>query len=63
MKKNNLQELRNKAAAELEKDLALNRERSRVLKFDLAAGKVKNIKEIQTVKKTIAQILTILKTK
>ena len=63
MKKKNLQELRNKAAAELEKDLALNRERLRALKFDLAAGKVKNIKEIQTVKKTIAQILTILKTK
>jgi len=63
MKKNNLQELKNKVAAELQKDLAGNRERLRALKFDLAAGKVKNIKEIKTVKKTIAQILTILKTK
>ncbi len=59
MEKKNLQELRNKAAAELQKDLAGNRERLRALKFDLAAGKVKNIKEIQAVKKTIAQILTI----
>jgi len=63
MKKKNLQELRNKVADELQKDLAGNRERLRALKFDLAAGKVKNIKEIQAVKKTIAQILTILKTK
>ncbi len=59
MKKKNLQELRNKVAVELKKDLAVDRERLRVLKFDLAAGKVKNIKEIQAVKKTIAQILTI----
>jgi len=63
MKKKNLQELKNKIASELQKDLAGNREKLRVLKFDLAAGKVKNIKEIQAVKKTIAQILTILKTK
>jgi ribosomal protein L29 len=63
MKKKNLQELKNKVAAELQKDLVGNREKLRALKFDLAAGKVKNIKEIQAVKKTIAQILTILKTK
>lgn len=63
MKKKNLQELKNKIASELQKDLAGNREKLRALKFDLAAGKVKNIKEIQAVKKTIAQILTILKTK
>ncbi len=63
MKKKIFQETKNKSAVELQKDLAGNRERLRVLKFDLAAGKVKNIKEIQTVKKSIAQILTILKTK
>ncbi|MFA5084030.1 MAG: 50S ribosomal protein L29 [Candidatus Paceibacterota bacterium] len=63
MKKKLFQETKNKSAAELQKDLAGHRERLRALKFDLAAGKVKNIKEIQEVKKTIAQILTILKNK
>ncbi|MDP3052870.1 MAG: 50S ribosomal protein L29 [bacterium] len=63
MKKKIFQETKNKSAVELQKDLVGHRERLRVLKFDLAAGKVKNIKEIQGVKKTIAQILTILKIK
>lgn len=60
MKKKIFQETKNKLAAELQKDLAGHRERLRALKFDLAAGKVKNIKEIQEVKKTVAQILTIV---
>jgi len=63
MKKKIFQETKNKSAVELQKDLAANRERLRVLQFDLAVGKVKNIKEIHTVRKSIAQILTILKTK
>jgi ribosomal protein L29 len=63
MKKKIFQETKNKSTVELQKDLVGHRERLRVLKFDLAAGKVKNIKEIQSVKKTIAQILTILKIK
>jgi ribosomal protein L29 len=60
MKKKSFQEIKNKSAAELQKDLAGQRERLRVLKFDLAAGKVKNIREIRVVKKSIAQILTII---
>ena len=63
MKKKNFQEIKDKPAVELQKDLTEYRERLRVLKFDLAAGKVKNIREIRTVKKSIAQILTILKLK
>lgn len=63
MKKKSFQEIKNKSAAELQKDLAGYRERLRVLKFDLAAGKVKNIREIRAVKKSIAQILTILNLK
>lgn len=63
MKKKNFQEIKDKPTAELRKDLAEYRERLRVLKFDLAAGKVKNIREIRVVKKSIAQILTILKVK
>jgi len=60
MKKKNFQEFKNKAVIELQKDLIGYQERLRVLKFDLVAGKVKNIREIQEVKKTIAQILTII---
>jgi len=63
MKKKNFQETKDRPAAELQKNLAEYQERLRVLKFDLAAGKVKNIREIRAVKKNIAQILTILKVK
>lgn len=63
MKKKNFQETKNKPVAELQKELVGHQERFRVLKFDLAAGKVKNIREIKEVKKTIAQILTIIKLK
>ena len=63
MKKKAFPEIKNKSTTELQKDLAGYRERLRVLKFDLAAGKVKNIREIRAVKKNIAQILTILKVK
>jgi len=63
MKKKNFQEIKNKPVAELQKEVVGYRERFRVLKFDLAAGKVKNIREIKEVKKTIAQILTIINNK
>ena len=63
MKKKNFQETKDRPAAELRKDVAEYQERLRVLKFDLAAGKVKNIREIRAVKKSIAQILTIIKLK
>lgn len=61
MKQRELQALKNKVSPELEKDLASLRERLGQLQFDLAAGKVKNIKEIKAVKKAIATILTVLK--
>jgi len=56
-------ELRQKSKGELEKVLADNRERLRQLRFDLAAGKVKNVREIHLLKKDIARILTLLKQK
>jgi len=39
------------------------REKLRSLRFDLASGKVKNVREIRNIKKDIARILTILKEK
>lgn len=60
MKQKKFQELKNKPQEELQKSLGDEREKLRKLKFDLANGKVKNIREIKGIKKTIAQILTIV---
>lgn len=57
------QELREKSVSELQKLLKENREKLRQLKFDLALGKVKNVREIRIIKKDIARILTLLREK
>jgi len=54
-------EIRKKSGLELEKLLGELRRKLRALRFDLASGKVKNIREIRKIKKNIARILTILK--
>lgn len=54
-------ELRQKSKIELQKILQDNRERLRQFRFDLASGKVKDIREIRKIKKDIARILTLLK--
>ncbi len=61
MKLRDIQELKNRPAADLQKLVKDSRERLRVLKFDLVAGKVKNVAELREVKKTIARALTFLK--
>ncbi len=61
MKLKEIQELKRKPEAELHKLLKDSQERLRVLKFDLAAGKVKNVSEMHEVRKTIARALTFLK--
>lgn len=48
---------------ELQRILQEKREKLREFRFNLAAGKVKNIREIRETKKDIARILTILKQK
>ncbi len=60
MKKTEIQKLGKKTMADLHKDLASSREELRALKFELAAGKVKNIVKMKDVKKTIARILTLM---
>jgi len=55
----NVAELRQKSKEELRELLALQKETLRQLRFDLAAGKVKNVRQIRQVRKTIAQILTV----
>lgn len=61
MKKKEIIELKAKPLAELLKLLREGRERLRVLKFDLAAGKVKNVKELRKLHKDIARILTFIR--
>ncbi|MDP3991043.1 MAG: 50S ribosomal protein L29 [Candidatus Nealsonbacteria bacterium] len=55
-----IQDLRQKTKQEIAKLLVDSRERLRLLRFDLAAGKVKNVREIRQLKKDIARILTLL---
>ncbi len=60
MKKKEIQELKTKPMPELMKLLKERRERLRVLKFDLAAGKVKNVEELRRLRKDIARIFTFM---
>lgn len=63
MKHKDVEELRNKSREELEAILKNNRERLRSLRFDLAAGKMKNMNELRNMKKAVAVILTFLNQK
>ena len=53
-------ELRQKSKPELQKILSDYQEKLRQLRFDLAAGKVKNVREVRKIKKDIARILTLI---
>jgi large subunit ribosomal protein L29 len=53
-------EIKQKSKKELKRVLHESQEKLRQLRFDLSAGKVKNVREIRKIKKDIARILTIL---
>ncbi len=53
MKLKEVQELKAKPVAELEKLLKESREKLRVLRFDLVAGKVKDVAELMSVRRNI----------
>ena len=56
-------ELRKKTETELQ-DMQRNlKEKGQDLHFQLVAGKIKNVREIRLIKKSIAQIQTILREK
>jgi len=63
MKKKDLQKLREKDIAQLEKILKEEKKNLSQLRFQVKLGKIKNVKEIKKVKKNIAQILTIISEK
>ena len=56
-------EIRRKSNQELQKILFDLKEKLRELKFNLASGKVKNVRDIRKTKKDIARILTIINEK
>ena len=58
-----INEFKQKSEKELKKLLLDSRERLRQLRFNLASGKVKNVREIRKLKKDIARMLTILNKK
>ncbi len=60
MTKIDIKQMKNWSLPELNKNLSEYQEKLRKLKVDLFYGKVKNIKEIKNVKKSIARILTII---
>lgn len=53
-------EIKQKPKKELRRILHESQEKLRQLRFDLSAGKVKNVREIRKIKKDIARILTII---
>jgi len=57
----NITEVRKKTKIELNDMLQGLRNKLRALRFDLASGKIKNVREVRKIKRDIARILTILK--
>ena len=55
-----LKELKNKSEKDLHNTLAESREKLREARFRDASKQLKNVREIRGLKKTIAQILTLL---
>lgn len=58
-----ISEIRRKSEQELQKTLGDLKEKLRELKFNLASGKVKNVRNIRRTRKNIAKILTIINEK
>lgn len=63
MKRKEFNELKNKSLNEFKKIFLEFKEKMINLKFDLRLGKVKNVSEIRKLKKSIAQVLTLIRLK
>jgi ribosomal protein L29 len=61
--KEELKDIKLKSAVELQKILNSSREKSRELRFKVSQNQLKNIREIRSLKKKIAQILTLINQK
>ena len=60
MKRKDFSEIKQKPTAELAHELQKLQDRYRVLKNDIATGKVKSLKEMHTIRKSVAQLKTML---
>ena len=56
-------EIREKTDVQLGAGIREHRDKLRALQFDLASGKVKNVREIHTIKKAIARMYTETRTR
>ena len=56
-----MQELKSKPTIELSRLARDGAEKLRSLKFDLAAGKVKNVNELRALRKNLARMKTIIR--
>ena len=61
MKKKDIQDLKIKSESELSRLIQDDAEKLRKLRFDLAAGKVKNVKMLHEAKRAIARAKTFLR--
>ena len=57
-RRDQIQQLAGKGAEDLKKEIAILRERLWTLRSELVAGKVKNVREIRSLRRTIARTLT-----
>jgi len=57
-KKNEKEDLKAMSKGELNKRLAILKENARVIRFKAEGSKSKNVKELSTLRKSIARILT-----
>jgi ribosomal protein L29 len=60
MKRKELDATRSKTLSEMEQELHSLMARARVLKTDIATGKVKSLKEVRAVQRSIAQLNTLM---
>jgi large subunit ribosomal protein L29 len=56
-----ISQLRKKSKKEMNRLLLEKRDRLRELRFDLASGRIKNVREMRQLRRDIARILTLLK--
>lgn len=60
MSRKETEQLRKKTKADLTRMVVNYQEKLKQLRFDLAAGKVKNVREMRKIKKELARTLTLL---
>lgn len=63
MKKSEFSQVRNKQVAELKKELLEDRRQLVRLRLEMTSAKIKNVRAVKTLRKKIAQTLTIIREK